>query len=411
MEAGSFFSLEEYKSTEINQDYILRSVTHFVKNQEYKNEFEANPIDHPIRPLKKTKLPKVEGTHSAFVVGPPGEEIWTDSLGRIKVKFHWDNSDMRNENSSCWLRVSQTSADTGWGHLFIPRVGQEVLVSYVDGDPDKPVVTGCVYNSERDRPVDLPAKQTQSVIRSKPFTKSTREDTDKSYATDMSNFTEAPGGLSSSPTDFLNFIVTDNNDGRGIGNEIRFEDKMNEEEFYQHAHKDMKIDVENNLTTTIFKGSEIHKIEKGSRTVKVLKGGEEHFVKKDRVVTVEGEEVRNNSNNFTQNIDGDYECNVKGDYTLNVEGDLLIRVKGNVLIEAEGSIKTITQKELSQEAEKTFSIKSKDRFSVESTKSSKLKALSLELEADTSSKLKGGTSVEINGAANVSVSSPQIALG
>ena len=109
---------------------------------------------------------------------------------------------------------------------------------------------------------------------------------------------------------------------------------MNEEEFYLHAYKDMKIEIENNLTTTIFKGDEIHKVEKGNRTVKVLEGSEDHLVEKDRVVTINGDEIKNNSQNFTQNIDGNFECNVKGDYTLNIEGDLSIKVKGKVLLEA-----------------------------------------------------------------------------
>ena len=94
------------------------------------------------------------------------------------------------------------------------------------------------------------------------------------------------------------------------------EDKMNEEEFYLHAHKDMKIEIENNLTTTIFKGDEIHKVEKGNRTVRVLEGSEDHLVEKDRVVTINGDEIKNNSQNFTQNIDGNFECNVKGDIPL-----------------------------------------------------------------------------------------------
>ncbi len=408
LEAGSFFSLENYKSETINRDYIVKSVSHSIKNNKYGNTFEAVPIDYPIRPLKKTKLPKVAGTHSAFVVGPPGEEIWTDSLGRIKVKFHWDRAEIRDENSSCWLRVSQTWADTGWGHLFIPRIGQEVLVSYVDGDPDKPIVTGCVYNSERDRPVDLPACQTQSIIRTKPFNKSTRESTTETFVSDLS---EAANDVSDHPLDFINFKILDSNDGRGIGNEIRFEDKMNEEEFYLHAHKDMKIDIENNLNTTVFNGDEIHKVEKGDRKVKVSRGSEDYFVKKDRTFKVNGDEIRNNSQDFTQNVDGNYECNVKGNYSLSIDGDLLIKVKGKVLIEADASISILTKEEFSQESDKTFTIKTKDKCDIQSTQSSKLKALSLELHADTSSKIKGGTSVEIDGGANVSVSSPQIGLG
>ena len=101
----------------------------------------------PYRPPRLTPRPLAQGAQTAIVVGPPGEEIHTDEFGRIKVQFHWDR-DGKDDHSSCWMRVAQTSAGSGWGSFVIPRVNQEVIVEFLDGDPDQPIVTGCVYNGD-----------------------------------------------------------------------------------------------------------------------------------------------------------------------------------------------------------------------------------------------------------------------
>ena len=139
------------------------------------------------------------------MVGPKGEEIWTDQYGRVKVHFYWDRHDQSNENSSCWIRVSQAWAGKNWGSIQIPRIGQEVIVSFLEGDPDRPIITGRVYNAEQTVPYALPANATQSGTKSR----------------------SSKGGTQA------NF------------NEIRMEDKKGAEQLYIHAERNQDIAVEN----------------------------------------------------------------------------------------------------------------------------------------------------------------------
>ncbi|MCO8171684.1 type VI secretion system tip protein VgrG, partial [Pseudomonas sp. 21LCFQ02] len=157
------------------------------------------------KPLATTIKPLVQGPQTARVVGPAGEEIWTDQYGRVKVHFYWDRHDQSNENSSCWIRVSQSWAGKNWGSMQIPRIGQEVIVSFLEGDPDRPIITGRVYNAEQTVPYDLPANATQSGIKSR----------------------SSKGGT---PANF---------------NEIRMEDKKGQEQLFIHAERNQDIEVEN----------------------------------------------------------------------------------------------------------------------------------------------------------------------
>ncbi len=132
----------------------------------YANSFECIPYDVPYRPLRRAEKPRVFGTQTAVVVGPSGEEIDTDDLGRIKVQFHWDREGKKDENSSCWIRVGQLWAGPQWGAVFIPRIGQEVIVDFLEGDPDRPLVVGCVYHKSNMPPLNLPGEKTRSTIKS-----------------------------------------------------------------------------------------------------------------------------------------------------------------------------------------------------------------------------------------------------
>jgi type VI secretion system secreted protein VgrG len=133
----------------------------------YENQFQCVPATVPYRPPRLTPEPKVMGVQTAVVVGPAGEEIYVDKYGRVKVHFFWDREGKRNENSSCWIRVSQNWAGKNWGGIFHPRIGQEVIVDFIEGDPDRPIITGRVYNAEQVVPYDLPAKKTHSGINSR----------------------------------------------------------------------------------------------------------------------------------------------------------------------------------------------------------------------------------------------------
>jgi type VI secretion system secreted protein VgrG len=229
----------------------------------YSNFFKCIPYTVPFRPLRVTPRPTVRGPQPAVVVGPSGEEIYTDKYGRIKVQFFWDREGKNDENSSCWMRVSQIWAGKNWGVLFLPRIGQEVMVDFLEGDPDQPLVTGAVYNADQMPPYTLPDQMTQSVIK----TRSTK------------------GGS------------TDN------FNEIHFEDKKGEEVFFVHAEKDMTrevehddsltvgnnqtIKVENDRTETVSKGNETVTIQTGNRSITVSKGNDDHKIDQgNRSVTI-----------------------------------------------------------------------------------------------------------------------------
>jgi len=290
--AGTKFTLSGHPRAALNAAHVLRSVSHSASNEHYSNSFETFAATVPFRPPRVTQRPRVAGSQIATVVGPSGEEIWTDKHGRIKVQFPWDRVGQKNENSSCWVRVSQTWAGQGWGALFIPRIGQEVVISYVDGDPDRPLVTGSVYNAEKTTPITLPANQTQSTIRSR----SSKQGT--------------------------------------AGNEIRFEDKKDSEEFYFHAQKDMKVEIENSLTTTVKESHETHTLEKGDRTVEVKTGKEVHKVKGTRELEVTGNETHTNKADFTQKVTGNYELKVTGNLVIDVTGSITFKGAKDVTIKA-----------------------------------------------------------------------------
>ncbi|MFO0938010.1 MAG: type VI secretion system tip protein TssI/VgrG [Gemmataceae bacterium] len=199
-------------------EYVLTQVTHSAilpatyrssgagGNDEgfrYSNSFQAMPSGLTFRPTRATAKPVVPGMQSAVVVGPEGEEIFTDKYGRIKVQFHWDREGKKNADSSCWMRVAQISAGRAWGMMSIPRVGQEVVVDFLEGDPDQPIVIGCVYNPDQMPMYKLPDEKTKSYIRT-------------------------------------------NSSLGGVGyNEIRIEDKAGREQVYVHAQKDMDERVRN----------------------------------------------------------------------------------------------------------------------------------------------------------------------
>ncbi|ECJ5919899.1 type VI secretion system tip protein VgrG [Salmonella enterica subsp. salamae] len=171
------------------------------------NQFKVIPADRTWRsqPLMK---PRVDGPQSAIVTGPPGEEIFCDEHGRVRVRFHWDRYHQDNEGSSCWIRVSQAWAGAGFGNLAIPRVGQEVIVDFLNGDPDQPIIMGRTYHEVNRPPGSLPGTKTQMTIRSKTY--------------------------------------------KGSGfNELRFEDATGQEQIYIHAQKDMDTEVLNNRTTDV----------------------------------------------------------------------------------------------------------------------------------------------------------------
>ncbi|MBW2739498.1 MAG: type VI secretion system tip protein VgrG, partial [Deltaproteobacteria bacterium] len=175
--SGYRFDLLEYFREDMNnKPYVLVSVNHGAiepvggsgqePGQSYANRFTCIPFDVPYRPPRLTPKPVVEGAQTAIVVGPAGEEIYPDEHGRVKVQFHWDREGTNDENSSCWIRVSQIWAGAGWGAMQIPRIGHEVIVDFLEGDPDRPIITGRVYHGTNKPPYSLPDEKTKSTIKS-----------------------------------------------------------------------------------------------------------------------------------------------------------------------------------------------------------------------------------------------------
>jgi type VI secretion system secreted protein VgrG len=259
---GALFTLSEHPRDDQNREFLITSAETEIagigygtggenSSTEFRCAFQAVGKEHSYRAPATAHKPVVQGPQTAMVVGKAGEEIWTDKYGRVKVQFHWERNGKADETSSCWVRVQQGWAGKGWGAIFIPRIGMEVVVSFLEGDPDQPLITGCVYNGDNMPPYTLPADQTKSTIKS--------------------NSSKGGGGF----------------------NEIRFEDKKDSEEIFVQAEKDFNRVVKNNDTLKV--GFE--KADKGDQTIQIkndcsLDVGHDHTVKvgNNQTTTVTGDQ-------------------------------------------------------------------------------------------------------------------------
>ncbi|GKS88741.1 type VI secretion system tip protein VgrG [Acidovorax sp. SUPP2539] len=276
---GYTFTLENYPREDQNQQYLLTSLEyHFKENPQVsaaapgpkgtpqeegsfqKFTLQAQPTTLPYTPARTTPKPKTTGPQTAVVVGPPGEEIWPDQYGRVKVQFHWDRVGAMDENSSCWVRVSSSWAGSGFGAMFIPRIGHEVVVDFLNGDPDYPIITGCVYNANNMPPWSLPGNATQSGIKTK----------------------SSKGGA------FGDGLKN----GAGDANAIRFEDKAGAEQLWLHAQKDQLSEVENDEDRWI-----------GHDLRTVVDHDETRTVHHDRVTTIDNDETQTVHNDRKRRVD------------------------------------------------------------------------------------------------------------
>lgn len=235
--------------------------------------YADNARKAPFRPLRKTPKPIVQGTQTAIVVGPSGEEIYTDKYGRVKVQFHWDRQGKNDANSSCWIRVGTLWAGKQWGVIHIPRIGQEVIVDFFEGDPDRPIIVGSVYNPNTMPPYTLPANKTQSGVKSR-------------------------SSQDGSPSNF---------------NEFRFEDKKGSEDIYLHAEKNWTIMVENDKNQTV--GHDETLTVKHDRT-KIVKRDEKNTIGRDHVHDVIGESTNSVGKNKKTSVTLNEDHNVGKKYTL-----------------------------------------------------------------------------------------------
>jgi type VI secretion system secreted protein VgrG len=299
---GCTFKLREHPLKQMNgQGYVLAMVHHQARQDfrsgasdgdQYYNSFNCIPHSVPFRPEQSTPKPLIVSSQTAIVTGPKAEEIHTDVHGRVKVKFHWDRrkDEKGDGNMSCWIRVSQNWAGNQWGALHIPRVGQEVIINFLDGDPDRPIITGRVYHGKNLPPYDLPAHKTRSTIKSN---------------------------------------SSKNGNGNGNSNEICFEDLTGKEEFYTHAARNQKEVVENDISTQV-KANQTIKVEK-DRSLMVASGNETITIAGGaRTVAVKAGEKHTNSAGFNHKVAADYTLKVNGNITIDASG--LVRITGARII-------------------------------------------------------------------------------
>ena len=177
LSAGALFELSNYPRDDQNREYLVISTNYQLQSNAYISgrgsgeedcncSFSSIDSQQAFKPQRITPKPIVQGPQTAVVVGPSGEEIYTDKYGRVKVQFHWDREGKKDEKSSCWVRVSHATAGKSWGYVQIPRIGQEVIVSFLEGDPDHPIITGRVYNADQMHPFELPGKDMVSGMKS-----------------------------------------------------------------------------------------------------------------------------------------------------------------------------------------------------------------------------------------------------
>ena len=265
----------------------------------YGNRIEAhriadNPATVPFRPERVTPRPIIEGPQTARVVGPAGEEIHTDPHGRIKVQFHWDRQGREDDRSSCWIRVAQAMGGGNWGFVFLPRIGMEAVVNFLEGDPDRPMVTACVFNGENPVPYGLPENKTRTTI--------------KSWTSPQN------GGY----------------------NEVRFEDKAGLEQLFTQAQRDHDTLVKNDQTLTVnrhrtklVQGEEFNTIEKNRAT----------HVQKNDSSTVDGNRIAEVLKSAMESVAQNKSAQIGQQYTINAGQRFEVTVgKSKLVMDAEGNI-------------------------------------------------------------------------
>lgn len=268
----------------------------------YECRFECIPASVRFRPPQVTAWPMMRGTQTARVVGPKGEEIHTDKFGRVKVQFNWDRAGRFNEDSSCWIRVSHGMAGGGYGMMFLPRVGQEVVVDFLEGNPDKPIIVGSLYNADHMPPYALPAEKTKSVIK------------------------------------------TNSTTGGGGTNEICFEDRKDAEQLLIHAERDLHVRVKNDRVETVEHNHHLtvqackHELVKESKTSEVRLDNSEKVGGK-KSLTVSGDMVIETKGNYCTNSKGSYYINARSELVLESASAITLKVGGNFIkIDASGIV-------------------------------------------------------------------------
>ncbi len=401
---GFFFELADH--SRFSGKYLLVSVTHTgsqpavpaagAPKVTYQNQFACIPNDVVFRPARITPKPLVKGVQNAWVTGPKGEEIYTDSYGRVKVQFPWDREGKKDDKTSSWVRVSSAWAGKGWGAVYIPRIGWEVLVDFVEGDPDRPIIVGSVYNGSNMPPYKLPDEKTKSTLKS------------------------------------------DSSKGGGGFNEIRLEDAKGKEQIFIHGEKDVDIRIKNdrrewvgNNRHLIVHKDKIEKVEKDRHESVV--GNHMEAITGDRSLKIEGKEAIDITGTHSLTVEGDVaevfkakhseettdayflkakdvvinaDANITlkvgssllaieaGGIKLGTSGQLVIACSGNVTVQADGNVK--------MEAKGNAEMSGKGALKLESTGTADLKGSVVSVKADSAASLEGAI-LNVKGSGPVNV--------
>jgi type VI secretion system secreted protein VgrG len=303
---GGIFTLADHPRTDQNREWLITGASYTITQSEftsgqdsdecvYSCALTAMSSTEPFRPARVTSRPTIPGPQTALVVGPSGEEIHTDEYGRVKVQFPWDRYGKADENSSCWIRVAHVWAGKQWGAIYTPRVGQEVMVEFLEGDPDHPIITGRVYNGQAMPPYGLPASKTISTFKS-------------------------------------------NSSKGGVGfNEIRFEDKKGEEQIFLHAEKNLDLRVKNDRFETIGNDSHLH-VEKNkfehvdNNRNETVDADHKEQIGKDRNVKVKGKEAKEIGGSLSLTVKGDVAEVFKANHSEQTTQDYSLKAQ-NIVIE------------------------------------------------------------------------------
>jgi type VI secretion system secreted protein VgrG len=307
--AGYTFTLQGHPRSDFDTEYRVLGVHHVGHQPQaldheatgsfsYSNSFTVNEHAAPYRPARVTPRPTVRGLQTATVVGPAGEEVFTDEHGRVKVQFHWDRVAPFDDTSSCWVRVSQAWAGNSWGAMFLPRIGHEVLVSFIEGDPDRPLITGRVYTGDNKPPYPLPDEKTKSTIKS------------------------------------------ESSIGGGGFNELRFEDAKGSEQIFLHAQKDFDEKVLNNHTEDVG-ANETNTI--GANQDTTIGGNKTMHVKGNFDEKVDGTETRKVTGAVTETFSASETRNISADQSETIGGSVTRTITGSVTETISGSVtQTVT---------------------------------------------------------------------
>jgi type VI secretion system secreted protein VgrG len=289
---GQYLLTEVHHNANVSQDYRAGDGDTAYK---YQNTFTCIPFAQPYRPQRVTPKPFVQGNQTAVVVGPPGEEIFTDKYGRVKVQFHWDRESQHNIDSSCWVRVAQIWAGKRWGASFWPRIGQEVVVAFIEGDPDQPIIVGSVYNADQMPPY-----------------------LGKGFDPKHPNDNKLTG-------------VKSNSTKGGVGfNEWRFDDTKGKEEMFIHGERNLDIRVKNDRMENI--GANRHLIVAAEKREQV--GSNKHIhVTKDQKTKIDGECHLEVGKDKFEKVDQNKHVHVAGEQLTWVEKDTYQIVGGNLIEE------------------------------------------------------------------------------